>query len=257
MKTVSNRNRIDEKLGGKKNLFIGYITGGDPTLNHTEEMVYAMEKGGADLVEIGIPYSDPLADGPTIQRAADRALKEGFSMEKLFDSVVRIRSNTDLPLVFLVYYNTIHTYGVEDFADKCRETGIDALIVPDLPLEECRDFPQDIIPLIPLVALNSEERIKEIVRDRSGFVYCISSFGVTGSRSSISDKTKALVERVKSHTDLPVAVGFGVSTRGMVEEIHRYADAAIVGSSIVRIVEESNGDPERVEAFVKELTGKV
>lgn len=256
MKTVSKRNRIDERLRGRKNLFIGYITGGDPTLTHTEEMVYAMERGGADLVEIGIPYSDPLADGPTIQRAAGRALKEGFSMEALFDSVVKIRKNTDLPLVFLVYYNTIHTYGVEAFAKRCRTSGIDAFIVPDLPLEESRNFPQDIVPLIPLIALNSQERIGEIVKERSGFVYCISSFGVTGSRSSISDKTRALVERVKSHTDLPVAVGFGISTREMVEEVHEYADAAIVGSSIVRVVEESKGNPERVEAFVRELTGR-
>lgn len=256
MKAEGMRDRIEEKLGGKKNLFIGYITGGDPTLNHTEEIVYAMEKGGADLVEIGIPYSDPLADGPTIQRAAGRALKEGFSMKKLFDSVVRIRRNTDLPLVFLVYYNTIHTYGVDQFAVRCREAGIDALIVPDLPLEESKDFPQDIIPLIPLVALNSQKRIEDILRDRSGFVYCISSFGVTGSRSSISDKTRELVERVKSHTDLPVAVGFGISTREMVEEVHEYADAAIVGSSIVKVVEEERGDPERVEAFVRELTGR-
>lgn len=256
MKREEMKNRIEEKLGNKKNLFIGYITGGDPTLNHTEELVYAMERGGADLVEIGIPYSDPLADGPTIQRAAGRALKEGFSLERLFDSVVRIRENTDLPLVFLVYYNTIHTYGVHEFAGKCRETGVDALIVPDLPLEESKVFPQDIISLIPLVALNSQERIEEIVRDRSGFVYCISSFGVTGSRSSISDKTRELVERVRSHTDLPVAVGFGISTREMVEEVHKYADAAIVGSSIVKVVEDAKGDPEKVEAFVRELTGR-
>ncbi len=256
MKGEGMRDRIEERLGGKKNLFIGYITGGDPTLNHTEEIVYAMERGGADIVEIGIPYSDPLADGPTIQRAASRALQEGFSLEKLFNSVVRIRKNTDLPLVFLVYYNTIHTYGVEEFARRCREVEIDALIVPDLPLEESRSFPQDIIPLIPLVALNSHERVEDIVRDRSGFVYCISSFGVTGSRSSISDKTRELVERVRSHTDLPVAVGFGISTRKMVEEVHEYADAAIVGSSIVGVVEETKGDPERVEAFVRELTGR-
>ncbi len=256
MKADGMRDRIEERLGGKKNLFIGYITGGDPTLNHTEEIVYAMERGGADLIEIGVPYSDPLADGPTIQRAAGRALKEGFSQEKLFDSVVSIRKNTDIPLVFLVYYNTIHTYGVEDFAKKCREVGIDALIVPDLPLEESKDFPQEVVPLIPLVALNSKERVEDIVRDRSGFVYCISSFGVTGSRSSISHKTRELVERVKSHTDLPVAVGFGISTKEMVNEVHEYADAAIVGSSIVRMVEETKGDPERVEAFVRALTGR-
>jgi len=256
MDRASNRSRIEKKLDSKKNLFIGYITGGDPSLSHTEEMVYAMERGGADLVEIGIPYSDPLADGPTIQRAAGRALKGDFSIEKLFDSIVRIRENTDLPLVFLVYYNTIHTYGVELFAHKCRESGIDGLIVPDLPLEECRDFPQDIIPLIPLVALNSGERIKDILKNRSGFVYCISSFGVTGSRSSISDKTREMVEKVRAHTDLPIAVGFGVSTREMVEEIHDYADAAIVGSSIVKVVEESGGDPDKVESFVRELIGK-
>lgn len=249
--------RIDEKLKGKKNLFIGYITGGDPSLGHTEKMVTAMEKGGADLVEIGIPYSDPLADGPTIQRAGLRALDGDFSIVKLFEAIVNIRKTSNIPLVFLVYYNTIYTYGVESFAKKCKETGIDGLIVPDLPLEESREFPQNIMPLIPLVALNSSDRIEEIVKDKKGFVYCISSFGVTGSRSSISDKTKDLVEEVKRHTDLPIAVGFGVSSREMVEEIHEYADAAIVGSSIVKVVEESRGCPDKVEEFVRTLTGKV
>ena len=215
-----------------------------------------MEKGGADLIEIGVPYSDPLADGPVIQRAAGRALNNDFSIEGLFDTVINIRKNTEIPLVFLVYYNSIYTYGVERFARKCRETGIDGLIVPDLPLEETYEFPQDIIPLIPLVALNSKDRIEELVKDRSGFVYCISSFGVTGSRSSISDKTRELVERVRSHTDLPVAVGFGISSRRMVEEVQIFADAAIVGSSIVKVVEESRGDVDRVEEFIRELTGR-
>lgn len=250
-------NRIEEKLKNKKNLFIGYITGGDPSLGHTEKMVTAMERGGADLVEIGIPYSDPLADGPTIQRAALRALDSDFSIEKLFDTIVNIRKTSSIPLVFLVYYNTIYTYGVEAFAQKCKETGIDGLIVPDLPLEESREFPQDVVPLIPLVALNSSDRIEDIVESRKGFVYCISSFGVTGSRSSISDKTKDLVEEVKRYTDLPVAVGFGISSREMVEEIHEYADAAIVGSSIVKVVEESRGCPDKVEEFVRTLTGRV
>lgn len=248
--------RIAKKFKEKEKVFIGYLTGGDPTLNHTEKMVYAMERGGTDLIEIGIPYSDPLADGPVIQRAAERALNNGFSMEGLFETIINIRKNTEIPLVFLVYYNTIYTYGVKRFARKCQEIGIDGVIVPDLPLEETYEFPQDIIPLIPLVALNSKDRIEEIVKDRSGFVYCISSFGVTGSRSSISDKTKELVERVKSHTDLPVAVGFGISSRKMVEEVQTYADAAIIGSSIVKVIEESNGDADTVEKFIGELTGR-
>jgi len=250
-------NRIETRLQDKKNLFIGYITGGDPTLGHTEKMVEALERGGADLVEIGIPYSDPLADGPTIQRASLRALNGDFSIEKLFDSIVNIRKKSDIPLVFLVYYNTIYTYGVAAFASKCQETGIDGLIVPDLPLEECKTFPQHIVPLIPLVALNSSERIEGIVKDRKGFVYCISSFGVTGSRGSISNKTREVVEKVRSHTHLPIAVGFGVSSREMVEDIHEYADAAIVGSSIVRVIEDSHGDARRVEEFVRKLTGKI
>lgn len=253
----NNINRIEARLQDRKNLFIGYITGGDPTLGHTEKMVEALERGGADLVEIGIPYSDPLADGPTIQRAALRALKGNFSIEKLFDSIVNIRKKSDIPLVFLVYYNTIYTYGVDAFARKCQEAGIDGLIVPDLPLEECQEFPQHIIPLIPLVALNSSERIEDIVKDRKGFVYCISSFGVTGSRSSVSSKTKEIVERVRSHTHLPIAVGFGISSREMVEDVYEYADAAIVGSSIVSVIEDSDGDVQRVEEFVRRLTGKV
>lgn len=248
--------RIEKRFKDRDKLFIGYITGGDPSPDHTAVMVSALERGGADLIEIGIPYSDPLADGPTIQRAAKRALDNGFSLESLFDSVVSIRKGSDIPLVFLVYYNTIYTYGVESFARKCREIGIDGLIVPDLPLEEGRTFPQDIVPLIPLVSLNSGERIEDIVRDRRGFVYCISSFGVTGSRSAISHRTRDLVKEVKRHTSLPVAVGFGISSREMVEEIHQYADAAIVGSSIVRVVEESSGSSEEVEAFGRLLSGR-
>lgn len=246
-------NKIEKKFLEKGKLFISYITGGDPSLDQTEKLVYAMEKGGADVIEIGIPYSDPLADGPVIQRAADRALANNFSVVKLFETIGKIRENTNVPLVFLVYYNTIHTYGVEAFADKCKELGIDGLIVPDLPLEESSQFPQHKVPLIPLVSLNSGDRIPEIVKNRNGFVYCISSFGVTGTRSTISTKTQELVEEVKKYTDIPVAVGFGISSKKMVDEVLQYADAAIVGSSIVKVVESSNGDEVEIENFVKSL----
>ncbi len=234
-------NRIEKTFNKKNNVFIGYLTGGDPSLDKTKDLVLSLEKGGADIIEIGIPYSDPLADGPTIQEAAKRALSSNFSLEKLFQVVEEIREESEVPLVFLVYYNTIYRYGIDRFANKCKTIGIDGLIVPDLPLEERGEFPQEIVPLIPLVSLNSNERIEDIVRDSTGFIYCISSFGVTGTRSEISKETVNLVKTVKKFTNTPVAVGFGISNKEMLGEVFAYADAGIVGSAIVDEIGKSKG----------------
>ncbi|WP_319200858.1 tryptophan synthase subunit alpha [uncultured Ilyobacter sp.] len=246
--------RIENSLKkGEKNL-IAYLTAGDPCIEKTPELVFAMERGGAALVEIGIPYSDPLADGPVIQAASTRALSKDISIQKIFDAVTEIRKESQIPLVFLVYYNTIHNYGGEEFLKKCEETGVDGLIIPDLPMEEQKELPKNpAVSIIPLVALNSEDRIESIVKDATGFVYCISSFGVTGTRDTISNKASEIVSEIKKYTDIPVALGFGISHNKMVEDVNRYADAAIVGSAIVKVIEKTDGSSKEVEDFVASL----
>ncbi|MGB6127504.1 MAG: tryptophan synthase subunit alpha [Psychrilyobacter sp.] len=254
--------RIEKKFKelGEKKALITYITAGDPSLEKTEQLIYAMEKGGADIIELGVPYSDPIADGPIIQAAGKRALDNGTTLFKIFEIVKKAREKTDIPLVFLIYFNTILSQGIENFIKKCQETGIDGLIIPDLPLEEREEISEFIvgsgIDLIPLVAPNSKERLKNIINcGGSGFVYCISSFGVTGVREKFEVDLKSFLEDVREETDLPLAVGFGISTREHVEKIHSIADGAIVGSAIVKLVHETNGDIEIIEKKVRELKG--
>ncbi|MEI6857662.1 tryptophan synthase subunit alpha [Psychrilyobacter sp.] len=255
-------NRIEKKfkeLGDKKAL-ITYITAGDPSLDQTEQLIYAMERGGADIVELGIPYSDPIADGPIIQAADQRSLDNGTNLFEIFEVVKNAREKTEIPLVFLIYFNTILSQGIEKFIKKCEETGVDGLIIPDLPLEERGEISEFIkgsgVDLIPLVAPNSKERLGDIINcGGGGFVYCISSFGVTGARNNFDVDLKSYLEEVRTVTDLPLAIGFGISSREHVEEIHRIADGAIVGSAIVKIVHETKGDIKIIEDKVRELKG--
>jgi tryptophan synthase alpha chain len=256
-------NRIDQKFeelkATNKKAFIGFVTAGDPTLDKTEGLVYALEEGGCDIVELGIPYSDPLADGPVIQAAGTRALSNpDVSVSAIMNVVKDIRKNTQIPLAFLVYINTIIVYGKERFIKTCAEIGVDGLIIPDLPLEE-RDelfelINQTDIALIPLVAPTSKDRIKKVVEGCSGFVYCVSSLGVTGRSSDFYEGINDYLEDVKSKTDIPTAVGFGISSTQDVDRLAPYVDALIVGSAIVKKVEEGKGDPRIVKEFVKELT---
>lgn len=257
-------NRIEKKfkeLGDKKAL-ITYITAGDPSLDKTEELIYAMERGGADIVELGVPYSDPIADGPVIQEAGKRAMENGADLSKIFEVVKNTRLKTEIPLVFLIYFNTILSQGVEKFVKKCEEVGIDGLIIPDLPLEEREEINEFIekscVDLIPLVAPNSKERLGDVINcGGSGFVYCISSFGVTGVRNNFDVDLKSFLEEVRKVTDLPLAVGFGISNREHVKKIHRIADGAIIGSAIVKSVYETNGEIEIIEKKIRELKGMV
>jgi len=255
-------NRIEKKfkeLGDKKAL-ITYITAGDPDLGQTEQLIYAMERGGADIIELGIPYSDPIADGPVIQAAGKRALDNGTRLFKVFEVVKKTREKTEIPLVFLIYFNTILSQGIENFIKKCQEVGVDGLIIPDLPLEERGEIGgllgESGVDLIPLVAPNSKDRLGDIINQGgSGFVYCISSFGVTGVRDNFDVDLKSFLEEVRAETDLPLAVGFGISSREHVEKIHKIADGAIVGSAIVKLIHETNGDPKVIERKVRELKG--
>ena len=222
--------------------FIPFVTAGDPDLATTEQLVLAMADAGADLVEIGIPFSDPVAEGPVIQRADARALASGTTTDKIFDMVQRLREKTDVPLAFMTYVNPIFVYGAERFMQNCRNVGIDAIIVPDLPFEEKAEL-ADVcrasgVALISLIAPTSNERIAMIAREAEGFVYVVSSLGVTGVRSEIVTDLGEMIRVVKSVRDIPCAVGFGISTPEQAKKIAADADGVIVGSAIVKIVEE-------------------
>ena len=230
--------RIQEAFQGKK-AFIPFITCGDPDLETTERLVYAMEKEGAAIIELGIPFSDPTAEGPVIQAANLRALSGGVTTDKVFETVEKIRKNSRIPLVFMTYANVVFSYGTERFVKRMKETGMDGLILPDVPFEEkeefdsvCREYD---IELISLIAPTSHERIRMIAEKASGFVYCVSSLGVTGTRNEITTDIGEMVRLVKEAKDIPCAVGFGISTPEQAAEMCRHADGVIVGSAIVKL----------------------
>ena len=226
----------------KGKAFIPFITCGDPSLEITEKIVYAMEKAGADLIELGIPFSDPTAEGPVIQEANIRALSGGVTTDKIFDMVVKIRKNTQIPMVFMTYANVVYSYGTEHFVKKAAEIGMDGLILPDVPFEEKEEF--DVVcckyglDLISLIAPTSHDRIRMIAKEANGFVYCVSSLGVTGMRSEITTDIGAMVKLVKEAKDIPCAVGFGISTPEQAAKMAGLSDGAIVGSAIVKLCKE-------------------
>lgn len=237
--------RIENAFQGKK-AFIPFVTGGDPTLDITEQLLYAMEEAGADLIEIGIPFLDPIAEGVVIQEANERALSAGCTTDKLFDMVKRARQRVTVPMVFLTYLNPIYTYGKERFMKRCRECGVDGIIVPDMPFEEkgelseiCEEYGVDIISLI---APTSKERIRMIAGEAKGYIYCVSSLGVTGVRSEIKTDIAGMVKLVRETTKVPCAVGFGISTPEQARKMAEVSDGAIVGSAIVKIVAQYGKD---------------
>jgi tryptophan synthase alpha chain len=219
--------------------FIPFITCGDPSLAITEQLVYAMEEAGADLIELGIPFSDPTAEGPVIQAANLRALSQGITTDDIFEMVARIRSHTQIPMVFMTYANVVFSYGSERFIKRAAELGMDGLILPDLPYEEKADFDpickQYGLDLVSLIAPTSKERISMIAKEASGFVYCVSSLGVTGVRKEIQTDIGAMVRLVKEVSDIPCAVGFGISTPEQAAKMAALSDGAIVGSAIVKL----------------------
>ncbi|SHK32489.1 tryptophan synthase subunit alpha [Paramaledivibacter caminithermalis] len=252
--------KFKELKSNNQKALITYITCGDPDLDTTIDLVLAMEKAGADIIELGIPYSDPLADGPTIQRASQRALNSGTNIDSIFEMLSKLRKNTDIPIAFLLYYNSIFAYGIEEFLNKFSGS-VDGLIIPDLPLEERKELQELLenhpIDLIPLVAPTSEDRIKEIVKATDGFIYCISSLGVTGKREKFNLDLKYFINKIKNHTDTPTAIGFGISNEKNVKTLKDFADGLIVGSTIVEKIEESiqtnNNVIKNVYEFVNRL----
>lgn len=222
--------------------FIPFITVGDPSIEISEQLVYAMADAGADLIELGIPFSDPTAEGPVIESADMRALAGGVTTDMIFDMVKRIREKLDIPLCFMTYANVAFSYGADKFFASCKEIGIDGCIFPDIPYEEKEEF-QTLcdkygIDLVSLIAPTSHDRIRTIAKDASGFVYCVSSLGVTGVRTEITTDVGAMVKLVKQVKDIPCAIGFGISTPEQAAKMAQYADGVIVGSAIVKMCAE-------------------
>jgi tryptophan synthase alpha chain len=238
---------------------IAFVTGGDPDLGTTAALVRALAQAGADLVEIGVPFSDPVAEGPVIEAADERALAAGTTADGLLDLVAVLRSELDLPIVFMTYYNPIFVYGIDRFLDRCVESGLDGLIVPDLPFEEraelagpCR---QRGLCLIPMAApTTSAERLTAIAEGAEGFLYCVSSLGVTGVRDELGDAAARLVACARAVSDVPCAVGFGIATPAQAKAQAALADGVIVGSAFVRLVaEHGRAAPPEVGRLAAEL----
>ena len=238
--------------------FIPFVTCGDPSLDVTEKIVNAMVEAGADLIELGIPFSDPTAEGPVIQGANLRALSGGVTTDKVFDMVEKIRKTTDVPMVFMTYANVVFSYGTERFCKRAQEVGMDGLILPDVPYEEKEEFAEVAdkygLDLISLIAPTSHERIATIAKDAEGFVYCVSSLGVTGMRSQITTDIGAMVKLVKAQKDIPCAVGFGISTPEQAKKMAVQADGVIVGSAIVKLCESYGADcVPYIKEYVKSM----
>lgn len=238
--------------------FIAFITCGDPDLETTAAAVRAAVENGADLIELGIPFSDPTAEGPVIQGANLRALKGGVTTDKVFALVRELRRDVRIPLVFMTYANVVFSYGSRRFMENCRDAGIDGLIVPDLPFEEKEEFLPDCracgVELISLIAPTSENRIAMIAREAEGFLYLVSSLGVTGARSEITTDLASMVRLVRQNTALPCAIGFGISTPEMARRMAGLADGVIVGSAVVKLLEQYGKEaPAHIGAYVKSM----
>lgn len=238
--------------------FIPFITLGDPDLDTTEKIILEMAKNGADIIELGIPFSDPTAEGPVIQEANLRALKGGINTDKVFEFTKKIRSLVNVSLVYMTYANVIFSYGSEKFISKCKEVGIDGIIVPDVPFEEREEFlpycEKYGIDFIYLIAPTSNERIKMIAKEAKGFIYVVSSLGVTGVRSSITTDISSIVKSIKEETDVPCAIGFGIQTPDQAKEMAKSSDGVIVGSKIIKLLHENEADaPNVIGKYVKEM----
>ena len=241
--------------------FIPYITAGDPDLSTTEALVVELERRGSDLIELGVPFSDPIADGPVNQASAQRALRHRVSLSDILQMVGRLREKTEVPIVLFTYYNPVHRYGLERFVSRAADVGVDGVLALDLPPEEAGDYVALMrnrgLDTIFLIAPNSPDaRIRLISSCTTGFVYYVSRTGVTGEREQLSDTIGPTVERIRKYTRNPVAVGFGISRPDQAAEIAGYADAVVVGSAIVRRIEEAEGDPNlisRIGDFVETL----
>lgn len=250
-------NKISDAFNNGK-AFIGFVTAGDPDLNTSKEILLSMSKGGCDLIEIGIPFSDPIAEGPVIQDANIRALKNNVTTDDVFALTKSVSQEVDTPMVFMTYLNVLFKYGYDKFLQKAKNSGICGVIIPDLPYEE-KDELQSVakkygIEVVSLVAPTSEDRIKMIAADAEGFIYTVSSMGVTGVRSEIKTDLESITKAIKGVTDVPVAIGFGINTPEQAKKYSHIADGVIVGSAIVKLIAEHKTDaPKYIYEYVKSM----
>lgn len=250
-------NKISDAFKNGK-AFIGFVTAGDPDLETSREIMIKMAQAGCDLIEIGIPFSDPIAEGPIIQEANLRSLSGGTTTDKVFSLASEVSAEVDIPLVFMTYLNVLFKYGYDKFLDNAKKSGISGVIIPDLPFEEKYEL-QSVaqkydIDVISLIAPTSEQRIQMIAKEAQGFIYEVSSLGVTGVRSEIKTDLESITKTVKSATDIPVAIGFGISTPEQAKKYSAVADGVIVGSAIVKIIaQHGKNAPEEVYKYVKSM----
>ncbi len=255
--------RFEDLRKADRTGFVAYITAGDPDLNTTHQVVLELDRRGVDVLELGVPFSDPLADGPVIQEASQRALAAGATLEGVLSMVADVRMETEIPIVLFTYYNPIHRYGVERFVKRAADVGVDGVLMLDLPPEEGGDYKAQMdvhgLDTVFLVTPTTrDDRMKLIASHTRGFIYYVSRTGVTGERDSLADEIQSKVSAICQHTDMPIAVGFGISTPEHVSEIARYADAVVVGSAIVRRIGEYQHEADlvaKVGAFVGSLVG--
>lgn len=254
-------NRIDERMNnvraeGRKAL-AAFLTVGDPNIEVSKAAVRAMQEEGVDLIELGVPFSDPAADGPVIQAADERAIANGTDIFRVFDMVKEIREEIEIPMVFLLYYNIIVQYGEERFFKKCAEVGVDGLIIPDLPYEEREDISEYVdkygVYQIYLVSPTSHERIQKIASEAKGFLYCVSSLGVTGEKSSFQTDFDEFFGMIKKYTEVPALVGFGISNGEQVKELSSYCDGAIIGSALVKAIADGKTAEESIAGLREKL----
>lgn len=273
MNNVIGKNRIEDRFKGQASpLFIPFITGGDPYPDATVDIALALEEAGADILELGVPYSDPLADGPTIQRASARALKQNVTIADCVHMASQMRQRgLTIPIILFTYINPVMQFGFSSLFEQMKQAGIDGLLIPDLPIEESGELKkislQYQIPLISLVAPTSQQRIKKIAEQADGFVYCVSSLGVTGARRELSEGIESFLEEVKKHAKVPVAVGFGISTPEQMKQLAPHSDGIIVGSALVQVIEETEAELlndknrsiglNRIKMFVQNLLSGV
>ena len=252
------RARAEKRTG-----LITYVTAGDPDMVRSADILYGLDRAGADVLEVGIPFSEPLADGPVIQRATERALAGGATAAGVLDLVSRVRRAVKAPIVLFTYANPLFRMGIDTFGDRARDAGVDGVLVLDLPIEEAGSFrdamaKRDIDTIFLLSPTTTDARIKEAAKLGRGFLYGISRLGVTGTRDKVADGAEALAGRMRAATSLPIALGFGISSPEHVRQIGRFADAAVVGSGLVNVIAEAGNSPdlvERVESYVRWLKG--
>ena len=255
-------NRIDAKFRSlrqkKEGAFIPYICGADPNLEVTRQLILALDQAGTDIIELGVPFSDPIADGPTIQKASERALKSRVTLNQLLDLVAELRRTTEIPIVLMGYYNPIFFMGTEPFFIKAKSVGVDGVIIPDLPIEESTQVLEmarshDVKVIFLVAPTSTPERMKKIAEASTGFIYCVSVTGVTGARQHVSTEIAPMVAELRKYTEKPVCVGFGISNPGQAESVAKVADGVVIGSAIIDRIEANLGDETAIVRSVAQF----